>query len=261
MKTNLMNKQDFLNNLAVNTVIDFIVHNWNIECANNSNRYNKINEAYEQYTWNGQNFQDTEDELTRYSNRIREAFHNNNLEALFDVSVDILSWGGVLGSTRDDRRRKGNYDTLLAIRGTLHVEYQIVTDLWRNLNEENANLICEGITFKSNAGFTKIYSLLLDDFIIYDNRVAVAFTKLICAALNDEIPEELRLNIPLGRNNNVVNQNPFIFKPTYNRDEKHFCSNVKASWILQGVLNTLNETNPVLTIRDLEAALFMFGVN
>lgn len=53
-----------------------------------------------------------------------------------------------------------------------------------------------GLSLKMNSGFSKIYSLLVDDFIMYDSRVAAALCLLVrrfCEAKGlNEVPGSLK---------------------------------------------------------------------
>lgn len=146
--------------------------------------------------------------------------------------------------------------------------------------------IGSGYGLRSNAGFTKIYSLLFDDFVIYDSRVAAALCLLIVRFWCKRNLHSQR-RVPIPRNLQ------FLCMPEYKnrrRDPnandlqigtfpsgsglpvfvRHLTSNVYANWILTAALQgSLFETEvvkyphpyPVKAIRALEAALFMIGYN
>jgi hypothetical protein len=141
-----------------------------------------------------------------------------------------------------------------------------------------------GYGLRSNAGFTKIYSLLYDDFIIYDSRVAAALGLLIVrywsqssvrSGRQEPLPEELAfLCMPeAGKtrrdpNLNVFNVGKFPTGSGKRVFIRHLRSNVFANWILTATLagsafSTEVRARPhpygVDPLRALEAALFMIG--
>jgi hypothetical protein len=134
-------------------------------------------------------------------------------------------------------------------------------------------------TLRSNAGFTKIYSLLFPQhFTIYDSRVAAALGMLIVRSCANRslpgVPAALNLGWSTGRSG--VLRNPSVGRYTQrglngtgrNAWLKHMRSNIRANWLIgAAVAGTSFEraviTNPtrfpVTPVRGLEAALFMIG--
>lgn len=178
---------------------------------------------------------------------------NPNLIDLKDATEITLKWGGVF--------TKGNKNKVTDISYDLKKDYDEVLKKWKEINEYNTGFSPkDNFEFTSNAGFTKIYSLLLSDFVIYDSRVSVALAYLVEKCFGEKIPETLRIYIPASRVADLTmrNVNDF-FTSTYQNDSKHFYSNVISSILLKQTLKLINEIYPSVKLRDLEAALFMIG--
>ncbi len=178
---------------------------------------------------------------------------NPNLIDLKNATEITLKWGGVFA--------KGNKNKVTDISYDLKKDYEEVLKKWGDINEYNDVFgPKDNFEFTSNAGFTKIYSLLLSDFVIYDSRVSVALAYLMEICFGEEIPEILRIYIPdskvADKTKRKVNK---LFKSTYQKDSKHFYSNVIASILLNQTLKLINESDNSVKLRDLEAALFMIG--
>lgn len=176
---------------------------------------------------------------------------NPNLIDLKNATEITLKWGGVF--------TKGNKNKVTDISYDLRKDYDEVLKKWKEINEYNAGFSPkDNFEFTSNAGFTKIYSLILSDFVIYDSRVSVALAYLMEQCFAEDIPEILRIYIPASKvADKTKRQVSDLFKSTYQQDSKHFYSNVISSILLNESLRLIND--PVLQLRDLEAALFMMG--
>jgi hypothetical protein len=140
-----------------------------------------------------------------------------------------------------------------------------------------------GYGLRSNSGFTKIYSLAFDDFVIYDSRVAAALGLIVVRwwALTGNhhtapLPATLRfLCMPAnGESRRNPNENcfhitgfPFSLSGAA-KHIRHLQCNVRTNWLLKRALvgsHFANEVTqrphpyPVEPLRALEAALFMIG--
>jgi len=125
--------------------------------------------------------------------------------------------------------------------------------------------------FRFNASMTKVYSLLLEDFVIYDSRVGAALSWLVLRCYKGgSIPEYLKFAIPPSKSV-ITLRNPRVgndgFSVLRNDPLKYIKWNIRANWILTGALRHSKE-NPVLrksgecqfkNIRRIEAALFTLG--
>jgi hypothetical protein len=188
-----------------------------------------------------------------------------NDASTLDASMRVMEWGGVSA---------GNVRWL-----TVNAK-----DLVRTLASTTAALASDNLAhpilttdreLRFNAGMTKVYSLLVNDFIIYDSRVAAALGWIVVKYCKDRslpvLPAELAFpwapakEAPnaLRPKNRDPSQSPYHF-PRLIAGELHAVWNLKASWILAEVLarapaSYFNGTSPIPALRRLEAALFMIG--
>ena len=119
-----------------------------------------------------------------------------------------------------------------------------------------------------NAGFTKIYSLLLDRFPIYDSRVAASLAYLVRLYSEEaglaRVPSALAFGIPASRGSG--NRDPSTPQLRFPRlwpaqPRKYADSNLRAAWLLGQVsrLGPFGDLPEDEALRALEAALFMVG--
>jgi hypothetical protein len=148
----------------------------------------------------------------------------------------------------------------------------------KTLAAGNDDRVLLGSTIRRfNAGMTKIYALLVPEFVIYDSRVAAALAWLVTRWCIETkltlVPDLLRFPCmrPKEGDNPAIRKvrNPscgqFRF-PWLHGAVNHAHWNLRASWILSAALNAsrqepeqnvfLDQSNP---LRALEAALFMWG--
>lgn len=124
-----------------------------------------------------------------------------------------------------------------------------------------------------NAGFTKIYSLLLEGLPIYDGRVGAALgylARLYCedAAL-EATPRALRFAWGIAKGTKPgdarKNRNPSsgaIRLPAFRADvRQHTRCNLMAAWLLSDLSGegSFGELPPDRRMRAMESALFMIG--
>ena len=178
----------------------------------------------------------------------------------------VFDWGGVTGNNNYINNYQGNGGYV-----------DILNEVSSGINNLNPIVFDDDFTFpniKLNAGFTKVYSLLIKDFIIYDSRVAKALCKLISEFLalnnqlgNNNVDPLLALKIPRGRRDiggNLIVNNRFSFQLFNDNNTYHQVSNIRASWILREVLRISPNSQFNLLpnnqgLRALESALFMIG--
>lgn len=200
--------------------------------------------------------------LTHLSKQIKSAYEEKNNSSLFDASEAILRWGGVLN--------KGNKAWLKENRSDLLNLY-----LGAQTAFENRDF---GSVPRSNAGQTKIYSLLFDHFVIYDSRVAASLGLFVMKYCQDrglvELPDELHVRwmpakegekceepkLRTATPNWVTSSDKLHFCGVYNDHLHHAESNDKANYILAQVVDRIAQDSPFHgDMRKLEAALFMIG--
>ena len=110
----------------------------------------------------------------------------------------------------------------------------------RVLGLEEASLLCLSGVGRMNSGFSKIYSLLVDGFPIYDSRVACALASLVRLFCEEtgrsETPAHLAFGIPPSRGRQ--SRNPSSGCLTFPRiwsARSYAQSNVMAAWLLDAL--------------------------
>lgn len=227
-----------------------------------------IFDAYQRYHWGDEYCDfDTNSAILDTLKKVgKYGLQNNNNDIVSMYCLNVFEWGGVRGNDKyinNYQPTNGFVNILNEISsGIINLDPLVFND---NITSPNIKL---------NAGFTKVYSLLIKDFIIYDSRVAKALCKLISEFLtsknqpgNNNVDPLLAFKIPRGRNDvggNLIINNRFSFQLFNNNNSYHQVSNIRASWILKEVLR-VSPISPFNTLpinkrlRALEAALFMIG--
>lgn len=184
-------------------------------------------------------------------------------EAL-EAAKGIMKWGGVSA---------GNVQWLTLNSEGLAQRLEATAAAFTTNNLADPVLLDTQLRF--NAGMTKVYSLLVKNFIIYDSRVAAALGWIVVKYCNDrelsKVPAELAFPwAPAKEAHNAKwpkNRNPAqgtLQFPRLSSAVQHAQWNLKASWILAEVLAKakpamLTLPRSIAPLRRLEAALFMIG--
>jgi hypothetical protein len=179
-----------------------------------------------------------------------------------DWSIAVMAWGGVTAH---------NVAWLTANTRGLHAH---VTAHRSMLATDDDNLTSLATTTRRfNAGMSKVYSLILDQFIIYDSRVAGAVAWFVCEWCGTaRIPDLLAFAcLPAKEHPKAMRRkrrNPCneFFPSVYSRPHLHAHWNLRASWVLAESLRLAALKMPgnafamsANPLRALEAALFMWG--
>ena len=179
--------------------------------------------------------------------RLRSAVDEPDEAAALDTCDLILRWGGVMKGNRAslDHLHRADGGLVGYLRGAREL---LTADDDYSAREAQ---VAPGQVLFCTAGFTKIYSLLLDDFLIYDSRVAAAlgmFIVHLCRVTNRQaVPHRLRFLWMPARarrdpdlNKYVANQRrnpgagPFRFS-TQRRRGAYLTHNIRAGWLLSDV--------------------------
>jgi hypothetical protein len=276
-----MTKQQYLDKPIIKEFIEWLsplldikfTHSYIIHQRNASwVRYNggnniwnctSIYDAFLKYYWEGSNFAATSILLNGYEVSLRTALATNNNANIDLACQNILRWGG-------QRVFTPNYQWIQKLANISQYFNKNIIALNPNLfNDDIAHVQTNGVD-RFNAGFTKIYSLCIDNFIIYDSRVAFALSNIISQFLlstgRNFIPIELHFKIPPGssaiRHPRLING--FAFGKTNGNISQYQICNLRSSWLFEEILqnnpNSLFNTLPqAQRIRALEAAFFMIG--
>ena len=222
---------------------------------------NSIFDAYEKYYWDGINFSDTSVLLNKFQSNLINALELQDLEATDRSCYDILKWGGQRVFTHNYRWIQNLPDLVEYLNSSKNI-------LNPNHFDDDLLQVQQNGVIRFNAGFTKIYSLCINNFPMYDSRVAIALGLLISEFLRSQqltiIPNELHFRMPPG---GTVTTRPSTidgFKFGATNLNTYQISNIRASWLFEAVLysrpeSRFNQLEPNERIRALEAALFMIG--
>lgn len=217
--------------------------------------------AYTQYQWGNSNFAENNNTLLNLRENLENAITNHDPESLYKAAIEVMNWGGVM---------QGNAAWLSNNKETL---LQVIEETRDALNAGDQNSpVLNNADLRFNAGMTKVYSLICNNFIIYDSRVAAALgwavTKFCQSQNLQGVPAELRF--PWSAARGAQRRNPCIndlIFPRLQSGSIHARWNLKASWLLEAVIHHHNakfskflkflpEDN---ILRALESALFMIG--
>jgi len=217
-----------------------------------------IYNAYEKYTWSNRSksFNDSHKELFSIKNKLQNALNNKNNKNVKEACIEMLQWGGL--EKTNDKYIKNNYDIIDEL---IYVRNKIDLNTY---DIDNQSII----DIKITSGFSKIYSILIDGYIIYDSRVSVAVCFLIrkfCEKNGlENIPNELLFAFSKGRvkeGTRNPNSSNYVFSNL--SPSNYLENNIKASWLLNGILkrtvSKFNKLDKNIQLRALEAAFFMIG--
>ena len=218
---------------------------------------NSVWGAYKNYQWNGRDFDCNQIKLDSIQRKIRGAVSSGDNKLFSEAAREILKWGRV-------ERNVGELTRL----GTRALP--ILRENARLLDPMHADItVLKRVShIRMNSGWTKIYSLLLDDFPIYDGRVGAAMgylVRLYCTESGiSQVPQLLRFRWLGGRGDQ--NRNPSLGSLRFSRLGHSKPAiwaecNVWTSWVLGEVRDTgrFGELDTHLRLRAIEAALFMIG--
>lgn len=202
--------------------------------------------------------------LSKLSQGLKKSLQDSDPDACRKHCCSILQWGGVLA--KNDKRIDG-----LGIE-ICHYFKKIQNSIVNNRSSDDyyqPEMIM-------NSGFTKIYSLYIDDFIIYDGRVGAALGLLVRKFCEDysleTVPVELAFAWGKGKESSyrrsaVNRRNPgsdrYTFPELSNNPKRHTENNIRANWLLREIADQtqsqFNKLEKDLQMRAIEAALFMIG--
>ena len=278
-----MKKQEFLEKKEVKEFITFLKGRINLDNSFSHSYTSKkpknglwkcrsLFNSYEKYVWpfkceipstgnvkQGSSYDDSEVVLNQLQTDLRHALINNNEGVFKKNCFAVLQWGGVLPHNK--KRVESTSNIIDEFKFTLSV-----------FNDPNLDSGDNFDNIHMNAGYTKIYSLLLDNFIIYDGRVGAALGLLVRFFLEenhyDSIPQSLNFAFGLPKishanKQELLKRNPsnhrFVFGALANNSKRHIENNIRANWLLNKVTVESNFSTTSNPLRSLEAALFMIG--
>lgn len=256
------------------------VHEYYLVKARRNWRCNCLYEAYAKYWWpynlscplfgqkvSGAGFSDSFSYLSDLAETFRLSIRENDIEKTRKCAHAMLRWGGV---------QNHNYNRITDMNDRVCEYFRGAQTHLRLSNTQLGNHT--GIYM--NSGFTKLYFLLIDDFIMYDGRVGAALGllgRLFAEEQGlDKIPELIEFSYGSGKVS-VAKQkegdrrdpsNSRYALPKFNGDSKRQTNdNIKASWLLKGIADATKSHFADLSqdgllnerMTAIQAALFMIG--
>ena len=227
--------------------------------------FETLADAYRQYDWpfgcrvpgepglrEGRSYDDTLAVLDALRQRLRDSERLNDASGFLEAAVAVLEWGKV---RRGEPRLRALGDRAM---GEL-------TAAARLLDPAGADLRRLSGVPHMNSGFSKIYSLLLDGFPIYDSRVACALASLVRLFCEQaelrEVPASLAFGIPptQARAPRDPSCGRLLF-PRIRTPRRYAESNVMAAWLLDELSQRSPFAEPGTDRRHaLQSAMFMIG--
>ena len=222
--------------------------------------FTTVADAQRCYHWAKMDYETTVTFLGGLRARITES---HEPRAFLNAAGDVLKWGGVSG---------GNTSRLEALAEEALPLLELNARL---LDPRTADLERVGVVHPMNSGFSKIYSLMLEGFPIYDSRVACALgslVRLFCEEKHlSDVPKVLAFGIPPSRakgesNEGHARRDPSCGNLKFPKTDRggqslYARSNVMAAW----VLDELSRHGPFAERGDkerqfaLQSAMFMIG--
>ena len=266
-----MNRSEYLRDASVQAFIDWMrphvrgerrfQHGFTMLKPRCAWSCNSIWEAYENYWWplpgrNTGSFEANQGELDRLAADVRRARDGDDRNGFLGAAGAILQWGGVMNS---------NADTLRDLGGTALSVFREAGALLDPPHADTSRL--EGVRYM-NAGWTKVYALMVDGFPIYDGRVGAAMGYLVqryCVRIRvHPVPVLLRFRwgVARGRHNRNPSTRSLRFPRLTAASPRRWAEcNLQAAWVLGELCREggFGGLPPHRRLRALEAALFMIG--
>lgn len=288
-----MNKDEFLQVPQVDSFVSWLSkvisgeERINFQTNGRGSRYTSLWDSFENYAWPmgkrseeillptigtkriaaNATFAENDAILNAISGGLRNSLQGNPEELAAWVKATMI-WGGVY--------KKGN-------RAWVERHHDNLSDILREASVALAQPQDEIRLpdFRFNSAMTKVYALLLDDFVIYDSRVAAALAWMVFLREEREpaaVDARLRFGcMPANEsqkrkaNNQEKIRSPHgtIF-PYLHRNNRfsyeHAKWNIRANWVLKCAFDKAKEESreakqalQFQTLREIEAALFVLG--
>lgn len=283
-----MNRDDYLSEKSVTDFVNFLVASWRNFPSNYVHTheiptrgapskwrkwriqagfkltptYENLRQARNEYWWNG-DYTFNNVQLSKLSKRLSESLQQNSNANLREAIFEVFEWGGVSRETFGKSKNKNRPWV------EHHYQNETLVDQIRAgvtiLSDSTLNLSAfDGVNLRMNSSFTKVYSLLINGFPIYDGRVGAALGLMVCLWMSknqnsNSVPPLLAFPWSPGQGNNAPNRNPSRLHHNFPRllpsnHARHAYWNILAGWILVKTADQLN-----IDTRELESSLFMIG--
>ncbi|MGJ7918837.1 hypothetical protein ACI48D_25640 [Massilia sp. LXY-6] len=250
-----MKKENYLRDPAVTSFVEWMGQNLQADSRLGHGytrprqaplRFRNLGDAFEQYAWafnfkridgdrcSGSTFTESEAVLGDLQRQLRAALKAGSDATVCNAAIEVVRWGGV--ARRNEEWLRARQSGLAELLGKVKTALET--------HDDAADF---GPELRFNAGMTKVYSLLLDHFVIYDSRVAAALAWFVVEWARergqepDAIPPALQFACMTANEGPNVAQpkcrNPrpgvLYFPYLRNRPYVHVLWNLRASWIVE----------------------------
>lgn len=253
-------------------------HAYTVRTGNRPWACSSLFDAYDKYCWShvelpefklqaGRSIESNLRVLETLQTELRQGLAAADADRVLRAATGVMKWGGVVNH---------NVTWLKAWRKDLCRIIGETRDAIHSADTDHPLFSQSELRFTS--GMSKVYSLVCDDFAIYDSRVAAALCRavvLFCIDTGrDQVPRELQFPWAAAKSSpNAINppmrnaaQGNYSF-PSLVRGRSYVVWNMKASWLLSAVASHPNTAHSAFArldsaaqrLRAVEAALFMFG--
>lgn len=207
------------------------------------------------------NFEANNKILNELGNGLRNALSHAANDELGDWIRAVLIWGGVFTA-------RGNGRWLQEMRPILT---RYLSNTIEHLGKNDTTEVHKIPDLRSNAGTTKVHSLLLPNFVIYDSRVAASLAWLVWSWTNQtsiNVPASLRFACMRANSTKLKARSPdikkfpyFVASGTLSNHHKHAYWNLIANWTIGCTISKAQKLKPgcLFDSRRVEAALFAMG--
>lgn len=233
-----------------------------------------LENAFNAYYWPNPNddFDKNNQELKDIQVNLTEAIKSKDEKRVLQAIKDTLFWGAGYRKSKLYTANVTWLDSYLK-RKSKSSALQILKNALKAFNQDNFNPDSfSDETMRSNAGYTKIYSLIINNFIIYDSRVAAGLGLLVRKFCQEKGLSQVPNNLSFARSNATGkdNRNPSIGTLKFPHLSNNHSLHAKSNWLANQVLfRTVNNFKGDLpswlkgresdAFRRIEAALFMLG--
>ena len=227
-------------------------------------RFTNLIQAYKEYEWENEGFNETYTHFLNFNKELNIYLLKNDLDQFQRTLENILDWGGVI---------RGNLKSINKIDKKERLEYfrnvKLILDDINKLRRISKKEI-ENQKIISTSGFSKIYSAIDMNYIIYDSRVSFAICSFIWEYLKyKKLDTLMLLKLSHGNRSSTKNRNPNPNKytrlfPGYTGNYfSHFDSMLKTTWILELLADNPKmqfiQSNKNRRLWALQSALFVIG--
>lgn len=217
-------------------------------------------DAAQMYRWRGDDLALAHARLAPLTKAAQSAYGDGVPHDLASTAQAIFRWGGVGGGAKGNSAWvTSNAPQTLRSCAAMHAMH---------LEKRFSGWMFASQDVRMNSGFTKLYALTFDNFIMYDSRVAAAFALLVARyeAATGKTPAIKRdLCVFRGRTGNRTPEG-FSLKTT---ELSHARANCAANWFIEMLFSRERKiaaswdshipSSAGARYRALEAALFMVG--